>query len=116
MNRREFLKKCSTVAGGVALASSAGAHAAALLSNKSFGASVGKNKPNIIILLADDMGYSDLGCYDSEYIQTPNIDKLASQGDRCWVHSCTYLFEMRFFPLENPRGLANNSERRHSYL
>ncbi len=80
MNRRDFLKKCSTVAGSVALAASATAHAATLLSNKSVGASVGKNKPNIIILLADDMGYSDLGCYDSEYIQTPNIDKLASQG------------------------------------
>ena len=34
-------------------------------------------KPNIIIILADDMGYSDLGCYGGE-IDTPNIDKLAA--------------------------------------
>ncbi len=38
-----------------------------------------ETKPNIIIFLADDMGYSDLGIYGSE-IQTPNIDKIASEG------------------------------------
>ena len=37
--------------------------------------------PNIIFILADDMGYGDLGCYNSESkIPTPNMDKLASQG------------------------------------
>jgi len=35
--------------------------------------------PNIIIILADDMGYSDIGCYGSE-INTPNIDQLAQEG------------------------------------
>ena len=35
--------------------------------------------PNIIILLADDMGYSDIGCMGSE-IKTPNLDKLAEEG------------------------------------
>lgn len=49
-------------------------------------------KPNILIIVADDMGYSDAGCYGSE-IQTPNLDKLASNGlrftqfyntGRCW--------------------------------
>jgi len=38
-------------------------------------------KPNIVIVIADDMGYSDLGCYGSE-ISTPNIDKLANEGIR----------------------------------
>lgn len=37
-------------------------------------------KPNIIFILADDMGYEDLSCYGAEKIQTPNVDKLASQG------------------------------------
>src|SRR4051812_43843867 len=38
-------------------------------------------RPNIILILADDMGYSDLGCYGSE-IATPNLDKLAQSGVR----------------------------------
>ncbi|MCX6325506.1 MAG: arylsulfatase [Bacteroidia bacterium] len=40
-----------------------------------------KEKPNIVLFLADDMGYSDIGCYGGE-IQTPNLDKLAKQGVR----------------------------------
>lgn len=39
------------------------------------------SKPNIILILADDMGFSDLGCYGSE-IKTPNLDKLATEGVR----------------------------------
>ncbi len=39
------------------------------------------NKPNIILILVDDMGFADLGCYGSE-INTPNIDKLAEGGMR----------------------------------
>ncbi|MFC0182067.1 sulfatase-like hydrolase/transferase [Pseudarcicella hirudinis] len=38
-------------------------------------------KPNIIIILADDMGFADLGCFGSE-IETPNLDKLAKGGLR----------------------------------
>ncbi len=39
-------------------------------------------KPNIIFILADDLGYGDLGCYGQSKIKTPNIDKLASEGIR----------------------------------
>lgn len=38
-------------------------------------------RPNILVILADDLGYSDLGCYGSE-IHTPNLDKLAQHGVR----------------------------------
>lgn len=37
-------------------------------------------KPNIIFIIADDLGYNDLGCYGQQLIKTPNIDNLASQG------------------------------------
>ncbi len=37
-------------------------------------------RPNIIFILADDMGYGDLACYGNQYIQTPNIDRLARSG------------------------------------
>jgi arylsulfatase A-like enzyme len=40
-----------------------------------------EKKPNILLILADDMGYSDIGCYGGE-INTPNIDKLARDGVR----------------------------------
>lgn len=39
-------------------------------------------QPNIIFILADDMGYGDLACYGNKYIKTPNIDKLAETGTR----------------------------------
>ncbi len=39
-------------------------------------------KPNVIFILADDLGFGDLACYDNPYIETPVIDKLASQGIR----------------------------------
>ena len=38
-------------------------------------------KPNIVVIMADDMGYSDIGCYGSE-IETPVLDKLAKNGLR----------------------------------
>jgi len=40
----------------------------------------GKRKPNVIFILADDLGYSDLSCYGQKRFKTPNIDKLAAEG------------------------------------
>lgn len=39
-------------------------------------------QPNIIFIMADDMGYGDLGSYGQELIQTPHLDQLAKEGTR----------------------------------
>ena len=39
-------------------------------------------KPNVILFLADDLGWSDVGCYGSRFYETPNIDRLAEEGVR----------------------------------
>lgn len=55
--------------------------AAILLSPGAFG-----SKPNIVFILADDLGYGELGCYGQKKIKTPHIDRLASEGIRFTHH------------------------------
>ncbi len=44
--------------------------------------SFGEDRPNFLVILCDDLGYGDLGCYGNKTIRTPHLDKLASQGIR----------------------------------
>src|SRR5438477_12538742 len=44
------------------------------------------DRPNIIFLIADDLGYGDVGCYGQQKIRTPNIDALAKDGMRFIAH------------------------------
>ena len=68
MNRRDFLK-----------ASGAGMASLALRSTTGMGQPSNK-KPNIIFIMADDLGYKELGCYGQQKIKTPNVDKMAAEG------------------------------------
>src|SRR5215510_1153214 len=41
-----------------------------------------ERKPNIVFIMADDMGYGELGCYGQKLIATPNLDRMAAEGVR----------------------------------
>ena len=68
MNHRQLLRFCFWM---IAL-TPAGAYSA--------------EKPNIIYIMCDDLGYGDLGCYGQKVVQTPNIDRLAAEGLRFTDH------------------------------
>lgn len=71
--RRKFIQQAA-----------AAATSTAVLGKKAFGSPLGEAKgerPNIVLILADDMGFSDIGCFGSE-IHTPNLDRLAAKGMR----------------------------------
>src|SRR2546421_11786645 len=47
-----------------------------------FGQRTDSRKPNIIFIVADDLGYGDLGSYGQKLVKTPNLDRLAAEGTR----------------------------------
>ncbi len=102
VSRRTFLKQ--TMAWGSALG----------LSSRTFGRNRQDQKPNVLVIVADDMGYSDAGCYGGE-IATPNLDRLAAGGlrftqcystGRCWPSRTSLL--TGYYPqqvrMDPPRG------------
>lgn len=56
--------------------------ASLLITYTSLLAAPAKEKPNIVFILADDLGWADLGCYGSTFHETPNLDRLAKAGMR----------------------------------
>ena len=82
MHRRKFIKTIGMTSTSIGLSS--------LPAIQCFGKDAGKPvqqnanacKPNIIFIMADDLGYGDLGCYGQKLTDTPNIDQLAAEGLR----------------------------------
>lgn len=77
IDRREFLR----VAGFCGAAAVFGGAGKLLGANDRHGSGKTSERPNIVLIMSDDMGYSDIGCYGGE-ISTPNLDKLAEGGLR----------------------------------
>ena len=85
------------------------------------GSAIASEKPNIIVIMADDLGYGDVSCYGAKQIQTPSIDRLASEGLRftsgyCSASTCTptrfslltgtYAFRQKGTGIAPPNGPA----------
>ena len=79
LSRRGFLKSAGAGLAAVTLAERTGLRSQVKAREPA-------GKPNIIFILADDLGYGDLGCYGQKQIQTPNLDRLAAEGMRFTDH------------------------------
>ncbi|KPL25269.1 MAG: hypothetical protein AMJ75_01700 [Phycisphaerae bacterium SM1_79] len=79
MKRREFLKAVGCGAASVALSGCANAA-------QRTGFVANRRRSNIVYIIADDLGYAEVGCYRQKKIKTPNIDKLAAQGMKFIQH------------------------------
>ena len=80
MNRREFLNLAAGSAAAAVMPSSG------CQSEFASASSAAEKRPNIIFILADDLGYGDLGCYGQDKIRTPNLDRMAAEGMRFTQH------------------------------
>ncbi len=92
MNRRMFLTKAGAGLAGTLLTSSVSTllakspaidpHAASSISRGHRSRRDPDGKPNIVLFFSDDQGWPDLGCFGSEIIKTPHLDRLAAEGIR----------------------------------
>ncbi|MCX7007982.1 MAG: arylsulfatase [Kiritimatiellaeota bacterium] len=78
-SRRDFLKLAGLGAAGAALSFP-------MVGKTADAAFQSSDRPNIIFILCDDLGYGDIGCFGQKKIRTPNVDRLAAEGMRFTQH------------------------------
>jgi uncharacterized sulfatase len=82
MKRRHFLRYAATAA-----AAAGGCRGTATQRSATAAEAAGDaRRPNIVFILADDLGYGDLGCYGQKRLKTPHLDRLAAEGVRFTQH------------------------------
>ncbi len=84
LDRRKFVRKTGLGAAGLGMAGSA-LSGLTMLQLTGCGRRHSR-QPNIIFIMADDLGYGDLGCYGQEKVRTPHLDRLAADGMRFTDH------------------------------
>jgi arylsulfatase A len=86
ISRRGFLAGTSTVLAGTAAVTLQGAGASAGATPGARGAAgaagAGRRRPNLVFIMADDLGIGELGCYGQRQIRTPTLDRMATEGIR----------------------------------
>jgi arylsulfatase A len=83
-DRRTFLK---TIA--ASMLTPATLHATGLSGSSTYEQTARPARPNVLLMICDDLGYGDLGCYGSA-IPTPNLDRLAAEGTRCMHYNSAH--------------------------
>ena len=56
-----------------------------------------EKQPNIILIVADDLGYGDLSCYGAHRIQTPGMDRIANEGVYAGILYCGHIYPQPLF-------------------
>jgi arylsulfatase len=87
MDRRKFLVTAGASLAASTLDTASGAKADTTARSHATMQTTKPDRPNIVVIICDDLGYGDLGCYGSK-LATPNIDRLAAQGVH-FTHHCT---------------------------
>lgn len=66
---------------------------------------------NVVLIVADDLGVGDVGCYGSEWIRTPNLDQLATDGMRATDAPQQQLYNLRTDPQQSTNVLLQFPEK-----